>query len=62
MELNKIYLNIKKKKNKLKIMEYENYIFLNKNKIQYQRPNFTINKLLKYNNQRGLSASSKNIF
>ena len=43
-------------------MEYENYMFLNKNNAQYQRPNSTMIKSLKYSNQRGISASSKNLF
>ncbi len=43
-------------------MEYENYMFLNKNSVQYQRPNSTMIKSLKYSNQRGISASSKNLF
>ena len=43
-------------------MEYENYMFLNKNNVQYQRPNSTMIKSLKYSNQRGISASAKNIF
>ena len=43
-------------------MDYENYMFLNKNSVQYQRPNSTMIKSLKYSNQRGISASSKNLF